>query len=81
MVFSILFDEKYFVYRSITPNFKKNNGIKGFYTLMKVTGGQLAVLRFLGFFSECLRAKIVRVSYSHFNSQGCQSLLLKESEY
>ena len=31
------------------PNFKKNNGIKGSTTLMKVTGEQLAVLRSLGF--------------------------------
>ena len=29
LVFSILFDEEYFVYRSIIPNFKKTNGIKG----------------------------------------------------
>ena len=34
----------------------------------------------LGILSECLRAKIVSVSHSHFNSQGCQTLLLKESE-
>ena len=35
---------------------------------------------FLGFFSDCLRAKNVSVSHSHFNSQECQTLLLKESE-
>ena len=49
MVFSIFFDETYFMYRSIIPNFKKNNGIKGSTTLMKVTGEQSTVLSFLGF--------------------------------
>ena len=49
LVFSILFDEKYFVYRSIIPNYKKNNGIKGSTTLMKATGEQSTVLSFLGF--------------------------------
>ena len=29
LVFSIFFDEKYFVYHSIIPIFKENNGIKG----------------------------------------------------
>ena len=38
-----------FFNRSIIPNFKKNNGIKGSTTLMKVTGEQLTVLRIFGF--------------------------------
>ena len=37
------------VCRSITPNYKKNNGIKVSTTLMKVTGEQSTVLSFLGF--------------------------------
>ena len=45
----VLVDEKYFVYRSIIPNYKKNNGIKGSTTLMKVTGEQSTVSSFLGF--------------------------------
>ena len=49
MVFSILVDETYFVYRSIIPNYKKNNGIKGSTTLMEVTGERSTVLSFLGF--------------------------------
>ena len=49
MVFSTLVDEKYFVYRSIIPNYKKNNGIKESTTLVKVTGVQSTVLSFLGF--------------------------------
>ena len=73
----MLFDEKYFVYRPIIHNYKKNKGIKGSTTLMKVTGGRF---EFLGIFSECLRAKIISISLSHLNSQGCQTLLSKESE-
>ena len=49
LVCSILFDEKYFVYRSIIHNYKKNSGIKGSTTLMKVTGEQSIVWSFLGF--------------------------------
>ena len=49
LVFSILFDEKYFVYRSIIPNYKKSNGIKGLITLMKATCEQSTVLSFLRF--------------------------------
>ena len=33
----------------IIPNYRKNNGIKGSTTLMKVTGEQSTVLSFLGF--------------------------------
>ena len=40
---------KSIVYRSIIPNYKKNNGIKVSTMLMKVTGEQSTVLSFLGF--------------------------------
>ena len=59
LVFSILFDEKYFVYRSIIPNYKKNNGIKGSSTLMKVTGEQSTVLSFLGFSRNVSGQKLI----------------------
>ena len=45
----VLVDEKYFVHRSIIPNYKKSNGIKGSTTLTKVTGEQSIVMSFLGF--------------------------------
>ena len=57
--FSILVDEKYFVYRSIIPNYKKNNGIKGAPTLMKVTGEQSTVLSFLGFIRNVSGQKLL----------------------
>ena len=70
LVSSILFDEKYFVYRSIIPYYKKNNDIIGSTTLMKnkitgeqwkgksqkVTCEQSTVLSFLGFFGQKLLA-------------------------
>ena len=59
LVFSILFDEKYFVYRSIIPDYKKNNGIKGSTTLMKVTGEQSTVLSFLAFSRNVSRQKLL----------------------
>ena len=59
LVFSILFNEKYLVYRSIIPNYKKNNVIKGSTTLMKVTGEQSTVLSFLGFSRNVSRQKLL----------------------
>ena len=72
LVFSILFDEKYFVYRSIIPNFKKNNGIKWLTTLMKVTGEQLAVLRSLGFSRNVSGQKLLVYHILILNHRGAK---------
>ena len=72
LVFSISFDEKYFVYRSVIPNCKKNNGIKGIVYADESHRWAVDRFEFLGIFSECLRAKIVSVSHSHFHSQDAK---------
>ena len=76
---SILFDEKYFVYRSVIHNYKKNNGIKGSTTLMKVTGEQSIVLSFLGFSRNVCGQKLF-VYHLLILIHRCQTLLSKESE-
>ena len=72
LAFSILFDEKYFVYRSIILNYKKNNGIKGSTTLKKVTGEQSAVLSFLGFSRNVSGQKLLGYHSLVFINRGAK---------
>ena len=72
MVFSILVDETYFVYRSIIPNYEKNNGIKGSTTLMEVTGEQSTVLSFLGFSRNVSGQKLLVYHILILNRRGAK---------